>query len=278
MEKVWRRDADGILGIMGAARGWPVLLLVVSALGAAVCMPSEAEPTVTRTATAVPAPSPLAASLGLTPTPAQTLPPTPSPTPTPLPTPTVLPAMTPTLTPTPTLTQEATPTPSPSPSPSPTPLGGQEGHGETEAPTGCVSDPAPRFTAHTTELSKIDSINPPVVVSGNVVKSRSYLAIGRDPSGQTHEVPVYAPVDSHLVSLVFYVQPMLNKAGEWADVEQYTMSFQASCEVSYGFDHLWRLADSIAAVCWQSAQVGQIRTREDYYYEELRVSSLRVLL
>ena len=30
--------------------------------------------------------------------------------------------------------------------------------------------------------------------------------------------------------------------------------------------------------CWQSAQVGQIRTREDYYYEELRVSSLRVLL
>ena len=31
-------------------------------------------------------------------------------------------------------------------------------------------------------------------------------------------------------------------------------------------------------VCWQSAQVGQIRTREDYYYEELRGSSLMVLL
>ena len=30
--------------------------------------------------------------------------------------------------------------------------------------------------------------------------------------------------------------------------------------------------------CWQSAQVGQTRTREDYYYEELRGSSLRVLL
>ena len=30
--------------------------------------------------------------------------------------------------------------------------------------------------------------------------------------------------------------------------------------------------------CWQSAQVGQIRTREGYYYEELRGSSLRVLL
>ena len=35
---------------------------------------------------------------------------------------------------------------------------------------------------------------------------------------------------------------------------------------------------SCRCVCWQSAQVGQIRTREDYYYEELRGSSLRVLL
>ena len=34
----------------------------------------------------------------------------------------------------------------------------------------------------------------------------------------------------------------------------------------------------VAKDCWQSAQVGQIRTREDYYYEELRGSSLRVLL
>ena len=30
--------------------------------------------------------------------------------------------------------------------------------------------------------------------------------------------------------------------------------------------------------CCQSAKVGQIGTREDYCYEELRVSSLRVLL
>ena len=31
-------------------------------------------------------------------------------------------------------------------------------------------------------------------------------------------------------------------------------------------------------ICCQSAKVGQIGTREDYCYEELRVSSLRVLL
>ena len=42
-----------------------------------------------------------------------------------------------------------------------------------------------------------------------------------------------------------------------------------------------KIRESTAGVsrnCWQSAQVGQIRTREDYYYEELRGSSLRVLL
>ena len=39
-----------------------------------------------------------------------------------------------------------------------------------------------------------------------------------------------------------------------------------------------RLAGYEDTNCWQSAQVGQIRTREDYYYEELRGSSLRVLL
>ena len=37
-------------------------------------------------------------------------------------------------------------------------------------------------------------------------------------------------------------------------------------------------SDVSKADIWQSAQVGQIRTREDYYYEELRGSSLRVLL
>ena len=45
----------------------------------------------------------------------------------------------------------------------------------------------------------------------------------------------------------------------------------------------WRVlvtmdTDFCVEACWQSAQVGQIRTREDYYYEELRGSSLRVLL
>ena len=64
--------------------------------------------------------------------------------------------------------------------------------------------------------------------------------MGRDQSGEPYEAPVYAPVDFHQVSLVFYVQPMLNEAGEWIDVERYTLTFQASCEESPngGLDHL----------------------------------------
>ena len=46
----------------------------------------------------------------------------------------------------------------------------------------------------------------------------------------------------------------------------------------WDYDPLWGDLDTDVPICWQSAQVGQIRTREDYYYEELRGSSLRVLL
>ena len=37
-------------------------------------------------------------------------------------------------------------------------------------------------------------------------------------------------------------------------------------------------SERMRRVCCQSAKVGQIGTREGYCYEELRVSSLRVLL
>ena len=37
-------------------------------------------------------------------------------------------------------------------------------------------------------------------------------------------------------------------------------------------------AANFVNACWQSAQVGRIRTREDHYYEEPVLSSLRVLL
>ena len=65
----------------------------------------------------------------------------------------------------------------------------------------------------------------------------------------------------------------IRKLGSSRSRNQDTWEFLA--EVCRSFD---LLAVQEIMDCWQSAQVGQIRTREDYYYEELRGSSLRVLL
>lgn len=162
------------------------------------------------------------------------------------------PALTPTAL-TPTLAPVSTASPEPTPPP--------QDHGAEEVETertdrqpqdrdrqGCTSDPSPLLTAPITDLSKIEVILPPFVISGDRFKSRSYVSIGRDANGEFYEVPVYAPIDSKLMSITYYVEPMQNEQGEWLDVEQYSLDFQVSCEVSYGFDHLWRLAEDVAAL------------------------------
>ena len=158
-------------------------------------------------------------------------------------------APTPTATPTPTPTPTAAPTPTPARTPAPTPTSMPTPAPEV-SPQGCVSDPAPQFTAHITDLSKIHSIVPPTVLSGNKIKGRSYLHINIDQSGQAYEVPVYAPVDSILTHITLY-----GESGR----EQHQLSFQVSCEVSYGFDHLGRLAGNIAALATTTLDTG-VRT------------------
>lgn len=76
---------------------------------------------------------------------------------------------------------------------------------------GCASDPSPPLTAPITDLSKIETILPPFVISGDRFKSRSYVSIGRDATGEFYEVPVYAPTDSKLMSITYYVEPMQNE-------------------------------------------------------------------
>ena len=146
----------------------------------------------------------------------------------------------------------ATPSPSPSPSPqaAPTPTASPttQIRIDEDGPSGCVSDPNPRLTALITDLSKIDFIDPTPVLSGNWLKNRSYLAIGRDTGGQAYDVPIYAPADSTLVGVTYYLQPMQDAQGAWVDVPQYDLQFQVSCEVTYGFDHVERLADDLAAL------------------------------
>ena len=86
-----------------------------------------------------------------------------------------------------------------------------------------------------------------MVISGNRFKSRSYVWIGRDQNNRPYEVPVYAPVDSKLTWITFYVGTMQDEEGAWVDVNQYSLTFQASCEVSYGYDHILRLAENVAS-------------------------------
>ncbi len=138
--------------------------------------------------------------------------------------------------PIPTLPAPCTPTPGPDVTPASTPVSTPTATpGPTPVPQGgggCVSDPDPEFTAHITDLSKIDFIIPPAVLSGNRFKNRSYVWISRDETGWAYEVPIYAPVDSTLTGITFYSEPALNDQGQLVDVEQFSLSFQVSCEVS----------------------------------------------
>ena len=88
----------------------------------------------------------------------------------------------------------------------------------------------------------------PMVISGNRFKGRSYVWIGRNQSNQFYDVPVYAPVDSTLTGITFYVETGRNEMGQQVDVEQYSLRFEVSCEVSYGYDHILNLADKFAAL------------------------------
>ncbi len=102
-----------------------------------------------------------------------------------------------------------------------------------------MSNPAPQFTAHFTDLTKIEFIEPPPTGGSNFFKTRSYVNIARDESGDWYEVPVYVPVDSEMTHITFY-------ADRVEDPGEYSVSFRVSCEVTYNFDHVARLAETIA--------------------------------
>ncbi len=152
-------------------------------------------------------------------------------------------------------TRESTPTPDPT---------------TTSEVGGCVSDPTPQFTAPITDLSKIDFILAPMVISGNRFKSRSYVWIGRDQNNKTYEVPVYAPVDSKLTWITFYAEQMRTHDGALVGINQYSLTFEVSCEVSYGFDHILRLAGNIEAL---APSVATESTRDTGLPQSLRVKA-----
>ncbi len=124
----------------------------------------------------------------------------------------------------------------------PNPPGRGEGGG------GCESNPNPTFTTAFTDLTKIQSILPPIVISAERFKNRSYISIAQDGDGGFFEVPIYAPADSTLKSITYFTQPALDDRDREILMELYVLEFQVSCEVTFGFDHVDRLVGAIADV------------------------------
>ena len=99
----------------------------------------------------------------------------------------------------------------------------------------CVSNSRPHFSAHITDLSKIDYLSPAGTVQGGDLKPHGFL---HNLPGLA-QVPVYAPIDSYLIDFAYYTQ---------SGYSVYTFKFQVSCEVAYYFDHLYIVADRIGVV------------------------------
>ena len=86
---------------------------------------------------------------------------------------------------------------------------------------------------------------PGMTISGRI-KGHSYVWIGRDANDEVYEVPVYAPVDSRLVTIGYFVVPHPTAPGQV--LPEYELSFEVSCEVSYRYAHIGPLAPRIEAV------------------------------
>ncbi len=112
----------------------------------------------------------------------------------------------------------------------------------------CTSDPAPVFTHHYTDLDQIDFINPTIVTSGNWLKNRQYHKVVTDADNEAPEVPIYAPIGAVATGITYYLGQMTSWSGESFELPQYDLRFQVSCEVSFGFDHLSRLAEPFASL------------------------------
>ena len=113
----------------------------------------------------------------------------------------------------------------------------------------CVSNPKPVFTQHITDLSQLDVVIPPGSVSGDHISSHSYL-------GNTvpANVPVYAPVDTHLINGVHYQSDGLS---------QYSLYFRVSCEVMFILGHFVSPTDSIKSM-FADTPSADTRTGDDF--------------
>jgi hypothetical protein len=98
---------------------------------------------------------------------------------------------------------------------------------------GCISNPNPIFTSDITDIESIKLVVPPgsIVKSGTdkILKTHAFIAVDK-------KVPVYAPIDSKLTEGSAYIEE---------GITQYLLFFEASCEVTYKFDHIHEPVDKV---------------------------------
>ncbi|MBI2549778.1 hypothetical protein HYV83_01190 [Candidatus Woesearchaeota archaeon] len=104
----------------------------------------------------------------------------------------------------------------------------------------CQPNDHPVFTASFTDIDKLARISP---IGGIMVgsQSRSYVGMKKDGNDFSTLSPVYAPVDSKLVGIVYAW-----RGDKAAGVAEYRLDFQVSCEVTYSFDHIPQLSDKLS--------------------------------
>lgn len=98
----------------------------------------------------------------------------------------------------------------------------------------CQPNTSPSFTANITDLDKIDYIIPPPTSQEPNTKRNSLqeraMIVG------TAKMPLYAPANSTLYRGAHYRE---------ADINQYVLFFQVSCEVTYVYDHVVDPVDKV---------------------------------
>ena len=119
----------------------------------------------------------------------------------------------------------------------------------------CISNPNPVFTHEITDFSKIKKLKRWGLTPQGYLKGHTYIFLkNKGHSGNRviikEPVPVYAPVDSHLILQAQYRLQGLEEV-------QWRLIFQVSCEIIYRFDHLDTPSDRILK------HLGNISVNED---------------
>lgn len=107
------------------------------------------------------------------------------------------------------------------------------------------SNPHPIFTHELVALDNIERTAPPGSVFSGMLKRHAYFFVGSgmpedEWSGYPRSVPLYAPIESWLLSVHVYQNSV---AGN--DVFEYEFVFEVSCEVRYKLGHLGPLIERI---------------------------------